>query len=193
MATCTRCGAQLPEDASFCSVCGTPVAAAPAGPAAAPQTPPQTPPGAGTPPQQQTPPAYGAAVPPPPPPGQSYAHPAPPEVTFDPKDVQDNKAMGVLSYIGFLVLVPLLAAKGSPFARFHANQGLVLFIAELAVSIVLGILGAILGFFWIGWLVRILSSLCGILFLVFSILGIVNAAGGKAKELPLIGHIRLIN
>ena len=38
-------------------------------------------------------------------------------------DVQNNKVMAVLSYIGILVLIPILAAKESPFARFHANQG----------------------------------------------------------------------
>lgn len=189
MATCNRCGAQIPEGAAFCAACGAPAAAS-AGPAAAPQTPPQQPAQPAPPqtPPQQTPPPYGAAVPPP---AGSYAPPA--EPVFDPRDVQENKAMGVLAYLGFLVLVPLLAAKKSPFARFHTNQGLVLFIAELAVSIVLGILSTVLGFLWIGWLVRILQAVCTIVFLVFSILGIVNAANGRGKELPLIGHIRLVN
>ena len=59
------------------------------------------------------------------------------------KDAQDNKAMGILAYLGILVLVPIFAAKESPFARFHANQGLVLLIAEAAYGIAVAILSAI--------------------------------------------------
>ena len=50
-------------------------------------------------------------------------------------DVESNKAMAVLSYLGILVLVPLLGAKNSPFARFHTNQGLILCIATILYSV----------------------------------------------------------
>ena len=43
--------------------------------------------------------------------------------------------------------------------------------------------------FVIGWLISVLLSIA---LLVFMILGIVNAAQGKAKELPLIGSIKII-
>ena len=94
--------------------------------------------------------------------------------------------MAVLAYIGILFLIPLLAAKDSKFARFHANQGLILFLAGIVASIASGIL------VWIpviGWLISILLSIA---LLVFMILGIVNAAQGKAKELPLIGGIKIL-
>ena len=98
------------------------------------------------------------------------------------QDIQANKAMGILSYIGILVLVPILAAKESPFARFHANQGLILFLAGIA-TMVIG---------WIPFIGAILSGLMGLAALVLSIIGIVNAAQGKAVELPVIGKWRLI-
>lgn len=41
------------------------------------------------------------------------------------QDAQENKGMAVLAYLIFLI--PLLAAKESKFARYHTNQGLVLF------------------------------------------------------------------
>ena len=59
---------------------------------------------------------------------------------FDPNDVSSNRAMGILAYIGVLVLVPLFAAKDSPFARFHCNQGIVLAITEVVLGVVLKIL-----------------------------------------------------
>ncbi len=104
---------------------------------------------------------------------------------FDAKDIEDNKVMALLSYIGPLFLVPMLAAPNSKFARYHANQGLVLFLAELILSAVSWVIGFIPFVGWIFGLVAGVASLAGL------ILGIVNAANGRAKELPLIGHIRL--
>ena len=49
---------------------------------------------------------------------------------YDPRDIQENRGWGILSYFGFLVLIPIFAARNSYFARFHANQGLVLFGAD---------------------------------------------------------------
>ena len=43
-------------------------------------------------------------------------------------DTSNDTLMGVLAYIGILCLIPLLAAKDSEFAQFHAKQGLNLFL-----------------------------------------------------------------
>ncbi|MFV0351644.1 MAG: hypothetical protein ACK5JF_04945 [Oscillospiraceae bacterium] len=113
---------------------------------------------------------------------------------FDPADIAANKGMAILSYLGFLFLIPLLAAPNSRFARFHVNQGLVLFIAEAAYGIVYGVLTTI--FYAISWVLGAIFSavlgLVGIVFFVFLIIGILNAANGKAKTLPLIGNISII-
>ncbi len=105
---------------------------------------------------------------------------------FDSRDIADNKVMAILAYIGILFLIPLLAAQNSRFARFHTNQGLILFLAEVVLSAASGILGLIP---IVGWIV---SGAVGILCLALMIIGIVNAANRKAKELPLIGGFRLI-
>ena len=101
---------------------------------------------------------------------------------FDVNDIAQNKVMGVLAYFGPLCLVPILAAKDSKFARFHANQGLVLFI----VGIILSVLFVIP---LIGW---ILAPILSLIVTVLAIIGIINAAGGKAKELPIIGKYKLL-
>ncbi|MDR3267625.1 MAG: hypothetical protein LBT83_00975 [Tannerella sp.] len=106
--------------------------------------------------------------------------------TPDANDVANNKIFAILAYFGILFLVPLLAAKESPFARFHANQGLVLFLVEIALQIIIFILAAI---------VPVLALILNFLLLVpaiFAILGIINAAKGEVKELPLIGGFTLI-
>ena len=105
---------------------------------------------------------------------------------FDPQDIQDNKVMALLAYLGFLFLIPLLAAPNSRFARYHANQGLVLFIFNTIASIIAGATCLIP---FVGW---IIGGILGIFELVLMILGIVNAANGQAKQLPLIGGITIL-
>ena len=63
---------------------------------------------------------------------------------FDSADIEQNKVMAVLAYIGPLVLVPILAAKDSKFAKFHANQGLTLFICSFVYCIAVFIISFIL-------------------------------------------------
>lgn len=117
----------------------------------------------------------------------------PNQVFSSQQEINDGKAFAILAYIGILVLIPIFAAKDNKFARFHANQGLLLFIAEVIYVIFYQIVTYfVLAFAWgLYWLLPILG-LCGLVFLVFAILGIVNAAGEKTKELPVIGSIRIL-
>ncbi|MBR3797639.1 MAG: zinc ribbon domain-containing protein [Bacteroidales bacterium] len=115
------------------------------------------------------------------------------EVT--PEDVQNNKVFAILAYFGILVLVPIFAAKESKFARFHANQGLGLFICEAAWGIISYIISYLLAvsFSWamLG-LWSVISWLVCIGFLVFAIIGIVYAAQGNTKPLPIFGKFKIL-
>lgn len=103
---------------------------------------------------------------------------------YDTQDVADNKVWAALSYVGILFILPLLVNGGrSRYAKFHTNQGFILFLAELACGVASWILG------WIPFIGSLCSALLSIACLVLMILGIVNGATGKAKELPLIGGL----
>jgi len=99
-------------------------------------------------------------------------------INYSAEDVQENKVIAALSYVGLLVLIPLLAKKDSPFCQFHAKQGLVLLIAWVSIGII-----AIIPI--LGWIVSIIGSI--VLFILF-IMGLINSLSGKYKELPLIGQ-----
>ena len=96
--------------------------------------------------------------------------------------MEGNKIMAAISYIWILFLVPLLAAKDDAFARYHANQGLVLFLAGIVIGIIgiIPVVGTVIAF--VG----------GIACFVFTILGIINALKGEMKPLPFIGGIEII-
>lgn len=133
--------------------------------------------------------------------GANAAPEVPAQPAQDPaRDAADNKTMGILAYI--LFFVPLLtgAHKTSPYVKFHTNQGTVLFIASIAFSIVYSIVRAILrAIFWSAMgaygLWSVLSGVLSLLFLlptVLCIIGIVNAAKGEQKPLPVIGKFKII-
>lgn len=108
---------------------------------------------------------------------------------FSPEDIEKNKVMAILAYFSWLVLIPLFGAKDSKFARFHCNQGIVLAIAEFIALFICGLLAKIPA---IGWIFSIVEGVIGLVCLIFAILGIVNAANGRAKDLPVIGNIRIL-
>jgi len=103
--------------------------------------------------------------------------------------------------------VPLLTGdtKKSPFVKFHANQGLIVFLCGIAYSIVAAVLRAILGaIFPLRWnnliysrgaVYGILSAVIGLAslaILALAVLGILNAVNGKKKELPLVGGFKIL-
>lgn len=106
-------------------------------------------------------------------------------------DIEKNKVIAALAYLGILFFLPLVAAPESKYGRYHANQGLLLLITAVAGGIVLAILSAILTA--ISWHLFFIGSLLYTVFYigitVLVILGIVNAVGGKAKPLPVIGKL----
>jgi uncharacterized membrane protein len=97
-------------------------------------------------------------------------------------DAQQNKTMGILAYI--LFFIPLLAAPKSTFAKYHANQGLILLILAIAVQVVGGVVP------FLGWF--LVLPIGNIAVLVFFVMGIINASNGVMKPLPLIGGFTLI-
>ena len=104
-----------------------------------------------------------------------------------------EKVYSVLAYFGLLWLVPAIAGK-THFSKFHANQGLVLFIVEAVLGIITAILFLIIGKIpFIGGLVTgILGGVIGLIFLVYAIIGIVNVVNGETKPLPVIGVVNII-
>lgn len=85
--------------------------------------------------------------------------------------------MSILAYIGPLIIVSYLVAKDDPRVKFHIKQGGVLLGIEIAVYV----LSLVFSFLYPLW------ALVNLATLVLSIIGIVNAAQGKEKELPVIG------
>ena len=152
MAICPKCGVEVADDAKFCNVCGASMEAK----------------------AEETKSAVDAV--------KELNNTKDTTSEFDPADIEKNKVLCLFAYLGILFLIPLLACQDSKFARYHVNQGIILFIANM-------ILGVIAVIPILGWIVGGIGS---IIAFVLMIIGIVNAVQGQAKELPIIGKYRLL-
>lgn len=99
-------------------------------------------------------------------------------------DIEANKIMAVIAYLGILVVVPLITGKykNSPFLKFHVNQAII-FCIGYVVSMFLSFIP------FIG------SFLSGVLILgivILQIISIIGAIKGEKKSLPVIKKIKII-
>ena len=101
-------------------------------------------------------------------PAQEINLPVVPEKPLD--DVEENKDMAALSYAWILSLVVFFTRRQSPFVRFHAKQGIILFILSI-----------------IFWMIPFIGKMLELIVLAFCAFGFIAAAQGQWKELPFIG------
>ena len=109
------------------------------------------------------------------------------------KEKEEGKAFAILSYIGILCLIPYFAEKKNKYIRFHAVQGLNLFLINIIYSVAVVVASMILVFIpIIGAIAIMLLGVLSYGFYALYIWGIVNACQDKAKELPIVNKIKLI-
>lgn len=134
--------------------------------------------------------------------------PVQPEVMDGDYDVNSNKGIAWLSYVGLLLLIPMLVKKASSYCKFHVMQGAKLFAVILVYTtiteIIKGIVYATTGYetVWgvtfhyhsgLYWFFNWTFAAGSIFLCVVSIIGIVNAATGKRNVLPLIDKVPFVD
>jgi len=100
---------------------------------------------------------------------------------FDQADIDSSKTMAGLAYLIFFL--PLLVCPQSKYARFHANQALLLLIVSIAGTIILSFIPVL------GWF---LLPLFGLFIFVLFVMGLINGFNGKAKRLPVFGKFDIL-
>ncbi len=101
----------------------------------------------------------------------------------------DTKTTGIVAYITWVGLLIAFLAGDKQGAKFHINQSLVITIISVAVSIISTIFIFIP---IIGWIIGIVLNIVNVACFVFMIMGIISAANGEEKPLPIIGGIKII-
>lgn len=95
----------------------------------------------------------------------------PSKKVYDP-DIEENRFIASLSYLWLLFLIPLLVKRDSPFAQFHAKQGLVLFIVEVLVSLIM-------------WL-PLIGQLLFLVVLIVAITAFIKTLNGERWKIPYL-------
>lgn len=125
---------------------------------------------------------------------------------IDMSDISENRFYASLSYLGPLVIIPVLFSRNSKFVRFHANQGLCLFAAALAYSVIYSLLKMVMrSVFPIGYEsfylqtrgalydgLSVILALVWFVFIALALLGFLIAICGRVKRLPMIGKFRIL-
>jgi uncharacterized membrane protein len=90
--------------------------------------------------------------------------------------------MLVLAYLGILSIIPLVVEKNDPEVQWHAKHGLVLFVAEIILGIVIAMITHVMPFagcvLWMIWP----------LILILHIVMIVKAVNGQRLLIPGISE-----
>lgn len=94
-------------------------------------------------------------------------------------EIQDAKFFAAIGYLNVLCFVPLFLKKGNKFAQFHGKQALVLFILEVAASVlkVVPVLG------------DLMFTVAFVVFSILSLVGILKVLMGEYWEMPVIYEV----
>ena len=86
------------------------------------------------------------------------------------------RILGAVSYLGILSLIPIVLRTKNDYTRFHARQGLLLFISEIIFTLiwVIPFIGWVIGF--LGW----------VFCFIFSVIGLVRALRGQRWRIPVL-------
>jgi len=95
------------------------------------------------------------------------------------QEIKEGKFFAIISYVCFLCIITLILKKDNKFALFHAKQGLVLFVMEVA-AFILSIIPLL------GWLIGIFGYA---LFLLVSLWGIMQSALGIYSRIPVVADM----
>ena len=121
------------------------------------------------------------------------------------KDVDDNKGLALLAYLGPFALVPYFYNKNSKYVKYHAVQGMNLLVMWIVYAILAALLssikvtkdctsvmGTILTCTKVTpWWVNLIVDLSGLLLFAIAVIGVFYALSGKAKKLPLVDKVKI--
>lgn len=129
----------------------------------------------------------------------NWQPPVPPPPVYTSYDAGGNaRVFSILSYIGILWLVGLLADRYNPKVRFHVNQGIILTVCTIVFRAVISMVEGIVKLIFystflltpLGAILNAVLSLVGWgLPLAFMIIGILHAVQDRDEPLPLIGNL----
>jgi uncharacterized membrane protein len=115
---------------------------------------------------------------------------ASPYDSITPEDVQRGRLLAAVAYLPGLCFLGLLGAPENQFIGFHARQGFLLFVLEVALAVFFGVYDGTLGNIpyvgpILGYLVKFVVWTGVLLVTAFAV---AKAASGEVTRLPYLGE-----
>ena len=111
------------------------------------------------------------------------------------RELKGKKFPAAMAYMSWFVVIPMIYANESKFIHYHANQGLVLAIAETICLVATIITSKLLWAFSKSTSLLVETtmymSFTGV-FLMLSLIGVLNVMLGKKKPIPTFGKIKIL-
>ncbi|MBL8007849.1 MAG: hypothetical protein JNJ56_09975 [Ignavibacteria bacterium] len=96
-------------------------------------------------------------------------------INVTPEEIQAGKTMAIISYLIFFIPLLMDDMRNNKFVMFHTEQAIVLLLLNIAAGIVGSLTCGIGLVLYIPWVILL-------------IMGMMNAANGELKPLPVIGQ-----
>ncbi|MFV0485087.1 MAG: hypothetical protein ACK5MU_02570 [Candidatus Saccharimonadales bacterium] len=124
------------------------------------------------------------------------------------EEIKEGKGLAVVAYI--IALIPFFAGdKKNKFIRFHAVQGMNIFITSLILTVASAIINAVFGAIAVGSavslngagvagslgviaIINVVFGIASLIVFAMDIVGLVYAAQGLTKEVPIFNKIKFI-
>jgi uncharacterized membrane protein len=90
-----------------------------------------------------------------------------------------SRIMALMSYLGVLVFVPLVANRNDEYVNFHARQGLVIWALGIVAIFMLYIPG----------LGKLVFSFLAMMVMIYSLLGLLSVLLYRAWKLPIVYNL----
>lgn len=100
-----------------------------------------------------------------------------------------KKTTDIVAYITLIGWIVAYFAGTKEESKFHLNQALVIWLFNIIMSVVSGVLS---GIPVIGLIISIVVLVASIALFVFWLMGLIYACQGQEKEVPILGAIKIL-
>ena len=114
-----------------------------------------------------------------------------PYETISEREITSGRALAAVAYLPGLCFIGLLEAPRNRFVRFHARQGLILFLTEITAWIAIAIVNDALGRIPVLGLIvdASLRLTLGLGFLAATVYGVAKGLAGETVRFPFLGDL----
>ena len=105
---------------------------------------------------------------------------------YSQEEIKAGRVMSILAYLSILALIPFFMERKNKYVVFHAKQGMNLFIYEAILYMIDSVTESFMP------ALSFVAYFFELVFLVYSMVGIIYVVRNSARDLPYLSKIKII-